>query len=76
MDTIYIYDTQAQDKGWWHIATITGESTEAVEAKARELGWDDGDRYGWTSSPACGTGEGLIPNPEAQDIDIANKIAQ
>ena len=58
----YVYDTEDNT----HIATITGDSNEACETAFEER---FGDEYGATYSPAFGSNDGLVENPDAEEIE-------
>jgi hypothetical protein len=61
--TLYIYSNETNQ----HVATITGSTNAACEAKAEEtFGSND---YAWTYSPAVGTADGLIANENVEEID-------
>lgn len=60
---LYIYSNETNE----HVATITGESNAACEAKAEDTyGSND---YSWTYSPAFGCDGGLEENEDAKEID-------
>lgn len=56
MLTLYVYTSNTMTV----VAKITGESNDACERKAADLGYDDTDSYGWTYSPAFGFSGGLV----------------
>ena len=49
-------------------AVITGDTKEACERKAQELGYDNTEKFGTTVSPNFGTTDGLRENPVAREI--------
>ena len=61
---LYIYDSESNK----HLATVTGESNKACEAKAEEMGVD-GDSLAATYSPAFGATDGLVKDAEAEEIE-------
>lgn len=58
----YVYN--AEDRQ--HVATITGSSNAACEAAFEE---HFGNDYGATYTPAFGFNDGLVENPDAEEID-------
>jgi len=60
---LYIYSNETNE----HIATITGDTNEACEAKAEEL-YSSND-YSNTYSPAFGFSGGLVENSDAEEIE-------
>lgn len=65
MQTLYIYSTETNTV----VARIHGESNEACEAKAEELGFMGSDDFGGTYSPAFGANDGLIDSDAATDYN-------
>jgi len=62
MSILYVYSIETNE----HIATITGSSNASCESVANEqYGSND---YGWTYSPAFGTGDGLRYIGDAVEI--------
>jgi hypothetical protein len=60
---LYIYSLENN----LHVATVSGESNAACEAKA-EAAYGSND-YGWTYSPAVGATDGLTENENAAEIE-------
>lgn len=62
MMKLYIYSIEDNR----HLATITGETNAACEAALADN--FNVDEIGATYSPAFGSAEGLVENPEAREI--------
>jgi hypothetical protein len=60
----YIYSTATNQ----HVATITGNTNAACEAKAEEMGVD-GETLAGTYSPAFGCIDGLLANDSVEEIE-------
>ena len=60
---LYIYSNETNE----HVATITGNTNEACEAKAQEL-YSTND-YSNTYTPAFGFSGGLVENGDAEEIE-------
>mgnify|MGYP003396170959 CR=1 FL=1 len=70
MTKLYVYSNETGQ----HIATICGESGEACEQLAQELGYGNDD-YPYTYSPAFGFVDGLAYNADAPAVVVGEQEA-
>ena len=64
MSKLYIYSNETGQ----HVATVTGNNNRKMEQAAENAGYCSND-YSNTYSPAFGFNDGLVENPDAEEIN-------